>query len=485
VDFSPKTKEYKVASSLNSRAYKPRKKGNLNIRRLGVFSDMPRKGVKSMTRIIQRLPFLCTVLLILVLILAKPCQAKEVSVELVWKLGEAGWVEIKVENGDYLLTLDTITRKFPSGSSLQLGWGGWAPVVRINSGEFQVLRGSVLEIKEINSGSLSVKTPEDKAAVYRGNLHLSWQSDHWKLVNKVDSEDYLKGVVPMEMSNEWSKGGSEALKAQAIAARTFLVRHTENGKKAITDSPDIDQAYAGKLVEGEASAAVDATRGEILVDEQSRQPIEALYSSHSGGYTEDAKNVWGNLDINNVSHPDPYSEAIGGAANHWRFIVSAPVLGSTFGLGPVQNVELDKYPSGRVKSVRMEDGFGQFKTVTARTFVKKFYPFGQPIRKFAFLGSLFEVQKIATSRDPFRKLGFTAFLGPPPMERGPLLSKIFSSSLGPSPASQPFGVFIFDGRGWGHGVGMSQWGAYQMAQLGYSYKEILSFYYTNTLINKR
>lgn len=445
---------------------------------------MPRKGVKSVTRIVYRLPFLCTALLILMLIQAKPCQAKEISVELVWKLGQAGWVEIKVEKGDYQLIVDTTTLKFPTGSSLQVGWGGWAPVLRINHEEFQVLRGSVLEIKGINSGSLSVKTPEDKAAVYRGDLHLSWQNSHWQLVNRVDSEDYLKGVVPIEMSNEWSNGGSEALKAQAVAARTFLVKHTENGKKAITDSPDIDQAYAGMLVEGEASAAVDATRGEILVDGQSRQPIEALYSSHSGGYTEDAKNVWGNSDINNVAHPDPYSQAVGGAANHWRFIVSAPVLGSTFGLGPVQNVKLDKFPSGRVKSVRMEDRFGHSKTVTGRTFVKKFYPFGQPIRKSAFLGTFFEAQKIATSQDPFRKSGLTVFLGSPEKEQGPLLSKIFSSSLGPSTDSQPFGVFIFDGRGWGHGVGMSQWGAYHMSQLGYSYKEILSFYYNNTLISK-
>ena len=445
---------------------------------------MSRKGVKSMTRIVYRLPLLCTVLLLLVLIQARPCPAKEISVELVWKLGKAGWVEIEVEKGDYQLIMGTTTLKFSAGSSLQVGWGGWAPVLRINHEEFQVLKDSTLEIKGIPSGSLRVKTPEEKAVVYRGDLHLSWQNAHWQLINKVDSEDYLKGVVPIEMSNEWSNGGSEALKAQAVAARTFVIKHTENGKKMISDSPDIDQAYAGKLVEVEASVAVDATRGEILVDDQSRQPIEALYSSHSGGYTEDAKNVWGNSDINNVSHPDPYSQAVGGAANHWRFIVSAPVLGSTFGLGPVQKVELDKFPSGRVKSVRMEDGFGQSKTVTGRTFVKKFYPFGQPIRKFAFLGSFFEARNIASSRDSFGKLSLSAFQGSSEIEQGPVLSKIFSSSLGPSTDSQPFGVFIFDGRGWGHGVGMSQWGAYHMAQLGHSYKEILSFYYSHALITK-
>lgn len=445
-----------------------------------------------MTRIVYRSPFLCTALLILVLIQAKPCQGKEISVELVWKLGEAGWVEIEITKGDYLLIVDTTTRKFSTGSSLQVGWGGWAPVLRINHEEFQVLKGSDVEIKGINSGSLSIKKPEDKAVVYRGDLYLSWQNSHWKLVNRVDGEDYLKGVVPIEMSNEWSSGGSEALKAQAVAARTFLIKHTENGKKSITDSPDIDQAYAGTLVEGEASEAVEATRGEILIDDQSRQPIEALYSSHSGGYTEDAKNVWGKSDLNNVSHPDPYSQGVGGATNYWRFIVSAPVLGSTFGLGPVQKVELDKFPSGRVKSVRMEDGFGHSKTVTGRTFVKKFYPFGQPIRKFAFLGSLFETQKIATGRDSFREASFTVFLGSresessksDQMKQGPLLAKIFSSSLGQSTDTQPFGVFIFHGRGWGHGVGMSQWGAYHMAQLGYSYKEILLFYYNNTLISK-
>jgi len=69
-------------------------------------------------------------------------------------------------------------------------------------------------------------------------------------------------------------------------------------------------------------------------------------------------------------------------------------------------------------------------------------------------------------------------------EQGPLLAKIFSSSLGSSTDTQPFGEFIFEGRGWGHGVGMSQWGAYHMAQLGYNYKEILSFYYNKTHISK-
>lgn len=437
-----------------------------------------------------RFSFLWMILFIFLLGQIKPCYANEISVELVWKLGQAGWVEIDVEQGDYQLIVDKTTLQLPKVSTLQVGWGGWAPVLRINGADYQIFSGSVLELRGINPGSLRVKSPGDKDVVYRGGLQLNWQNNHWRLINLVDSEDYLKGVVPIEMSNEWANGGIEGLKAQAVAARTYLVKHTENGKKAITDSPDIDQAYAGKIVEGEASAAIEATRDEILVDVLSRQPIEALYSAHSGGYTEDAKNVWGKVDLNNVSHPDPYSEGVGGAADHWRFIVSAPVLGSTFGLGPVRKIELDKFPSGRVKSVRMEDEFGQAQTVTGRAFVKTFYPFGQPIRTEAFLGSLFEAQTIEPSRDSFGKSGLTVFresLGSTPLhqqESGPLLAKILSTSLGTSADSQPFGVFIFEGRGWGHGVGMSQWGAYHMAQLGYSYKSILAFYYYNASVHE-
>jgi len=443
-----------------------------------------------------RFPILCLVIFILLLSKTPSCQANEVSIELVWKLGQAGWVEIDVDQGDYQLNVDTTTLTFPAGSTVQVGWGGWAPVLRINQEEYQVSKGSALELREISPGSLRVKTPEGKDVVYRGGLELNWQNSHWQLINRVDSEDYLKGVVPIEMSNEWAHGGIEALKAQAVAARTFLVKHTENGKQAITDSPDIDQAYAGEFVEGEASAAVESTRGEILVDDQSLQPIEALYSAHSGGYTEDAENVWGNSDSHNVSHPDPYSEGVGGAANHWRFIISAPVLGSTFGLGPITNVELDKFSSGRVIKVKLEDGFGHFKTVTGRTFVKAFYPFGQQIKTEAFLGSLFDVRAIKPSHNMYGKSGLNVFLSSQELhespelmksqqkEQGPLLAKILSSSLGTSTDSQPFGVFIFEGRGWGHGVGMSQWGAYHMAQIGYSYKDILSFYYKNTLIHQ-
>jgi stage II sporulation protein D len=61
-------------------------------------------------------------------------------------------------------------------------------------------------------------------------------------------------------------------------------------------------------------------------------------------------------------------------------------------------------------------------------------------------------------------------------------SRLKSSNEGLSNEPREFGVFLFNGRGWGHGVGMSQWGAYNMAMKGYSYEDILAYYYKNSVL---
>ncbi|MHB1406550.1 MAG: SpoIID/LytB domain-containing protein [Desulfitobacteriaceae bacterium] len=453
---------------------------------------------------VSRVPLLLVLVAALVLWAGvKPVQAKEINVNLVWKFAQAGWLEISVNTGSYELKGYSAVSKMTSGSVLQVGWGGLSPVVRFNHGDYAILESEILELRANGPGTFRIKQPSGTEVVYRGSLTLAWQGAHWQLVNTVEEEDYLKGVVPIEMSNEWAEGGFEALKAQSVAARTFMAKHTQNNK-AITDSPDTDQAYLGKTVEGVASAAVEATAGEILLDASSKQPIDALYSSHNGGYTEDAKNVWGNTDPHYSSHPDPYSQGVGGAVDRWYFLISAPALGKTFGLGPVRQLSLDKLPSGRVKMVKMVDWLGRVRSVSGREFVKVFYPFGQPIKEEAFLGSLFNVdfrrsrvQEASTNRlflnwftgDKGFSNRFTGDIRfslehDGALRPGPLLDRIISSNQGVAPQSQAYGVYVIDGRGWGHGVGMSQWGAYRMAQLGYNYRDILNYYYDHALIVK-
>lgn len=438
---------------------------------------------------------LMVLFIFLAVLQARSCLAQEIPVQLVWKFKDVGWIGVSIEEGRYRLTEfneKTTETPFPAGSSFACAWGGVAPIFRLNDKPFQIWRGTQIELRALDStGVFKIRTPDGKSDSYRGSLLLSWKGDHWSLINQIDREEYLKGVVPIEMSNLWAQDGLEALKAQAVAARTYIVKKLETNAQ-ITDSPDFDQAYSGKKVEGAASTAIAATEGEILVDDQTQLPIDALYSSHNGGFTEKAENVWGNPDPHFSAHPDPFSEGMGGAADQWRFIIGADVLGETFQLDPIQKIQLDKYPSGRIKEVRMTDQRGQSKEISGRTFVQAFYPFGHPIQRQAFLGSLFEVQEIpaqAKTNGQGNMLQPWKFLIQPQLMNrnvaatsGPRLDRLLSSSLGVRATPSADGVFIFWGHGWGHGVGMSQWGAYHMAQLGYSYQEILNFYYDNVVL---
>ncbi|MDR3288537.1 MAG: SpoIID/LytB domain-containing protein [Peptococcaceae bacterium] len=416
---------------------------------------------------------------------AAECQAKPLDVELVWRFSQAGWLEIRVEEGAYRFDDGQTEERLTAGASLQVGWGGWTPVRRLNQDVFAMTASSLRLLDEEHGGCFSVRLPGEKEYVYRGDLIIDWQEDHWRLINRLEEEEYLKGVVPIEMSNAWAGDGLEALKAQAVAARTFMAKHTQGGR-GITDSPDVDQAYGGKNAEGEASEAVAATRSEILVDALSGEPIDAFYSAHNGGYTEEAENVWGNPDEHYSAHADDFSRGVGGAADQWQFTVAASQLGRAFGLTPVRQVTLEKYPSGRVKTVTLTDRDGETRLLSGRALVRAFYPYGREISSDSFLGSLFEVSFLPSAapdrlskavdwlRNRFQseeRRGQSAGSRTEPILRS--VWEIMSEG-------RADGVFTFQGHGWGHGVGMSQWGAYHMAQMGFSYRDILRYYYEQT-----
>ena len=139
---------------------------------------------------------------------------------------------------------------------------------------------------------IKTKTPgylNAKKAWYRGNFFITnWGKNGLTLVNDVPLEDYLKGVVPAEMPSKWNK---EALKAQAIAARSYAVA-TRNAGKHGSKGFDLvdttaDQAYGGASAEKEStSKAVDETKGIVLV--QNKKVLPTYYHASSGGQTK----VW-------------------------------------------------------------------------------------------------------------------------------------------------------------------------------------------------
>lgn len=421
---------------------------------------------------------------LLFLLLPTICFAEEIKVELIWKFPESRWLELEVRQGGYKLNFNDEVLNLRTGEKISIGQSGLFHFLT-KENQIIILDSPALKLTTFNNGIFRMREPGKDWVSYRGNLVLSKEDVFWKLLNILDSEDYLKGVVPIEMSNAWATKGFEALKAQAVAARTYLLKNMDT-QNTITDSPDIHQAYWGRSVEGEASKAVEATAGEILVDSSTRQPISIFYSSHNGGHSEETQNVWENHDSHYTSEADLFSEGIGGSIDRWMFLIAADTLGQSFGLAPIREIQLKKYQSGRVFEVVLLDWLGGQKKVSGGEFVRKFYPYNQEISENSFLGRLFQIDYFFPKTDNKLLVDFPGSIQQfENSSSGPVLSRLKSSNDGLSDKPRQFGVFVFNGRGWGHGVGMSQWGAYNMAMQGYSYEEILSYYYKNSVLEKK
>jgi stage II sporulation protein D len=271
---------------------------------------------------------------------------------------------------------------------------------------------------------------------YRGILELRRSAGGLAVINEVALEEYLYGVLPMEVDPRWPE---EALKAQAVAARTLAVyslrRYAAEGYdvRATTDT----QVYGGAGVEDpRTSAAVEATRGEVVIYEG--RPIFAAFHSDSGGHTESSEYVWGGRYPYLRGVPDPYSA--GAPTQQWVVRLDAASLEARLrqaglGVATITDVQVaDVTPSGRAGTVRIRGAHG---TLVVR---------GTDLRAAVGVGVL-------------RSTLFTV--------RG------------------EEGVFEFAGRGNGHGVGLSQWGARGLALAGRSYRQILQYYYTAVEIATR
>jgi len=273
---------------------------------------------------------------------------------------------------------------------------------------------------------------------YRGILELRrTPSGRLTAINEVDLEEYLYGVVKSEMNPSWPP---EALRAQAVAARSLAVqsagRFAAEGYdvRATTDS----QVYGGMAAEDpRTTAAVAATRGLVLLYDG--RPAFAPYHTDSGGATESSEFVWGGAVPHLRGVSDPYSRS---APNHeWRMrmdlaTIEARLLRAGKPAVGLQRVEvLASSPSGRVMTLRAFTAGGAF---------------------------------------DLRGNDFRNAIG-----SNTLRSTLFALR----PAGD--GTIEFAGRGFGHGVGMSQWGARGQALAGRDHGEILRYYYTGVTIGPR
>jgi len=254
-----------------------------------------------------------------------------------------------------------------------------------------------------------------------------------QVVNVVPLEDYVKGVLPYEMSASWP---IEALKAQAVCARSYVVfRRGEYGDYGFDVTADTrSQVYRGLTASStQCNEAADATRGQLL--RYQGELCEAYYFSSDGGATENCKHVFGYERPYLCGKLDPFEASINVSNNSWAISRSSRDLQTWLAdkgylIGPVTEVEASYSDFGNVTVLRCTDDDGNCVTLDGR-------------RSYTGLG----------------------------------LDSCHFTVTGDGHG------FRFTGRGWGHNCGLSQWGAYAMAKnYGYSYEDILGFYFTGATI---
>jgi stage II sporulation protein D len=272
-------------------------------------------------------------------------------------------------------------------------------------------------------------------ATYRGSLKLIVTGQgRINAVNLVDVEEYLYGVVPKEMPPGWP---DEALKAQAVVSRTFANYQKEANAARDHDisATTASQVYGGVAAETDRTRrAVDATRGRLLT--YGGRPALTYFHANSGGVTEDARHVWRVAIPYLQSIPDAPSARAPGAA--WTAFLTFQQIREALNrsgleIGEIRGIEAASVsPSGRITKVKIKHNSG--------TEVMGGNQFRTMIDPAAVKSTLFRAESAGEG-------------------------------------------IRFVGRGSGHGVGMSQWGARMMAEGGSPYREILLHYYKGLELN--
>jgi len=273
---------------------------------------------------------------------------------------------------------------------------------------------------------------------YRGQIIVQQKNSSLELINELPLEKYLWGVIKAEISPDWPRA---CVLAFTIAARTYAFKKLQDPSSRTTgyhiSSEQDDQVYRG--VEGEDSLSrelVNETRGKILT--YLGEIIEANYHACCGGYTASLRDVWGGEGYPYlVAKPD-------------NFCSKSPYFSWQF-----------KIEAEKLREILKKKGL-----VLGRVYRIKLLEFDEG-RRVKRLEIMHQGGKMELTGKEFREA----------VGGGDLRSTLFTvKRVGPD--------FAFEGQGWGHGVGFCQEGAKVMGEQGYTYKEILEFYYPGTLVEK-
>ncbi len=318
---------------------------------------------------------------------------------------------------------------------------------------------------------------------YRGGIGFKRSPDSvLTVINYIDLDDYLYGVLPKEMSGDWPL---EALKAQAIAARNYALinfgKHSDLGFDicATTDC----QVYGGYDVEKPGSnQAVDETSGKLL--KYNGQIVQTYYHSNSGGRTENIENIWSGTLPYIVGVYDPYSE--NAPNSDWELTYTKKEIESILSsnghnIGSLLDVRIEEVSeNGRVQELVFQGSSG------SATFLKEKARalFGYTTLKSMWFELGNKPMATVVSRSAFSRtdLSSASYMTENGLETAITSNFVVTDGTRTTNLSFSSDKIVFIGHGYGHGLGMSQWGAKEMAEQGYDFEEILTHYYLNTVV---
>lgn len=387
---------------------------------------------------------------------------------------------------------------------------GWAIYIRTDSGKlnYQVVNTggncvgfSVNGVNDfiVDGSNCAIVNASDGiiglgSSFYRDSIEIYRSGSTLTAINLIDEENYLYGVINSEMPSSWSL---EAQKAQAVAARTYMQRNKgKHGHYDLCDGVHC-QDYNGIKNETEnGKAAVNGTKGLCIYYDD--KLIEAVYFSSDGGATIDGEEAWGTDTPYLKGKADKYEKECKEWTREFTYSeITNLCEAKGYGIGNVVTVDATYNNNGVITSLTFNGSKGK-KTIEGdgiRSFFSKSSGGSLLSRNFKlnsgqtsttvgnkiYVLNSANVTKLAASQlSAQNKDGQKGPLGNSFMAE----SKVESIRLekGETIVEGKPGVVTLIGKGYGHNVGMSQYGAKGMAEEGYKFDDILKFYYTGVEI---
>ncbi len=377
--------------------------------------------------------------------IAAPTSARQGDQPSTVRIGVLGTLQpqrvtVLADEGDLVVmrsgeTIPAVT--IPRGISVQVSISGENVVVDGPGGAISAPAFRLLPSR----GALTVDVVTGKALrsprIYKGFLDVrpeTGRSSRLLLINEVDLESYVASVL----SREYGLKDVEGSKAMAIVARTYALKSAGKLGPDIHHSDHISsQVYDGEgVVTPLMRSAAEATQGLVL--SYRGELCEATYSSSSGGHTAGNETVWKGRPLPYLrGKADPYDRS---PQQNWKWIVSSRKLLDAFSANRKATItgisEGKRGTDGRLHTVTLHHADGTRESMVGNDF----------------------------------RMTVTRYFGAASMKS--TLSTF--SLIGED--------YVFKGSGYGHGVGLSQWGAHEMARQGFNYSDILAFYFPGTSV---